>query len=99
MTTPELDAAIRAGCGNKAVSCIWPACKSANCVKYVSAEIAVIYALRSLATPTPEVIEAMARAMNIDRAGNPDTERWREYVEDAESAFTAYWTRILGETK
>jgi len=96
--TPELDAAIRSA--YRAAGGISTAHRTASTTLLCeAASIAVDAALRSLATPTPEVIEAMARAMNIDRAGNPDTERWREYVEDAESAFSAYWTHILGETK
>lgn len=91
MTTPALDAAIRVSCDmicrpNSSAGCIYPDCGCGTFPKAISA------ALRSLATPTPEVIEAMAKAV-----GGVGYEQFR--LHEQRAALAAYWAHILGETK
>ena len=103
--SPALAAAIRAGC-EIGTWCDYPAC-GGSC----PSRVAVTCALRSLATPTPEAIEAMARAM-FAQAHEPEAARmtgtkmgWAQIGRQfqdywriaATHAHAAYWTSILGE--
>src|SRR6185437_6075587 len=93
--SPTLETAIRAGC-EIGTRCDYPAC-GGSCPSRVT----VTCALRSLATPTPEVIEAMARAIHEDRIG--DTFPWAKREDhmkepfrgDARAAHAALWAHIL----
>jgi len=101
--SPDLQAAIRAGC-EIGTRCDYPAC-GGSCPSRVT----VTCALHSLATPTPEAIEAAARAA-LDHylretAARPlatFTSTTQQALIDHETprvaaALSAYWTSILGE--
>jgi len=100
--SPALQAAIRAGCllksrcGVKEGACQKVLCNGDNAV--------IIDALRSLATPTPEVVAAMVKAScGIGR--HPQHECGFPVCGDlctvkaakARAALTAYWSSVLGE--
>jgi hypothetical protein len=89
--SPDLQAAIRAGC-EIGTRCDYPAC-GGSCPSRVT----VTCALRSLATPTPEVIEAMALAMVRDDPVALGMLTKAELQETARAALAAYWSSILGE--
>jgi hypothetical protein len=105
-TTPTLDAAIRASCvadttagGN---ACDFP---SARCDRFCRDHVAVCQAFAgSLATPTQEVIEAMARAhCHADQhpqheCGYPVCgELCNVKITKARAAHAALWATILGD--
>lgn len=81
MTTPALDAAIRAGCATAytEIDCPFPGCV---CQKI---PIAIQAALHAALTETPELVEAITRAT---------WERWRTTSVAAESCRDVSWERL-----
>jgi len=84
--------AIRAGCE------IGTACDYPECGTGCPSRAVITLALRSLATPTPEAVEAVATALVEDDPVVVGMLTKTEIAETARAGLTAYWAHILGET-
>lgn len=99
-TTPELDAAIQVA--HKETVRELPMALLG--VARIYGETFGINLLRSLATPTPEVIEAMAKRLCVYQSGPSEFNsccagKPTNCQKNARAAHAALWAHILGETK